>query len=93
MHVLTSSRDAAQLNPRRSAWLQRRQSGVYNRSRVLGSFRATLSPPLVSDASRWDLPPEGAHKGTGMLCEPVDQLADFGQPRAKVGVAEFDRHQ
>lgn len=39
------------------------------------------------------LPPERANERTGALRETVDQAANLSQPRAKLGVADLNRHQ
>ena len=38
-------------------------------------------------------PPKRAHKAAGTRRDPVDQLANLGEPSAQLGVADLDRHQ
>ena len=38
-------------------------------------------------------PPKRAHKAAGTRREPVDKLANLGEPSAQLGVADLDRHQ
>ena len=94
-HVAAQLARRRPASPTRSAWLQQRQRGCLQAQPCAGLVpRDTVASACLGRLAR-SSPNSSARRCAqrrGHAGEPVDQLADFGQPRAKVGVADFDRH-